>query len=53
VRVTYHRQYVVGMIDDFKTGTESYKVDQRETKLQVVLRNGERLKQFKLNMISD
>lgn len=41
------------MIDGFKVGIESYKVEQRETKLQVVLSNRGKLKQFKINMVSD
>lgn len=53
VRVTYHKQYLVAMIDGFKVGIESYKVEQRETKLQVVLSNRGKLKQFKINMVSD
>jgi len=53
VRVTYHKQYLVAMIDSFKVGIESYRVEQRETKLQVVLSNRGKLKQFKINMVSD
>ena len=33
VRVTYQNKYLVAMIDSFKVGIESYKVEQRETKL--------------------
>lgn len=53
VRVTYHRQYVVAIIEDFKVGIESYRLNQIDTKWQIVLRNMGQLKQFKLNMISD
>lgn len=53
VRVTYHRQYVVAIIEDFKQGIESYRLNQIDTKWQIVLRNMGQLKQFKLNMISD
>ena len=53
VRVTYAKGYVVGLIDDLEIANESYKVEQRETKTQIVLRNGEKTKQFKLNLISD
>ena len=53
VRVVYHRQYVVGQIDSFIEGTEYYKVDQRETKWTVMLKNGGKIKQFKLNYVSD
>jgi hypothetical protein len=53
VRVTYHKSYVVAQIEDFKQGIESYKLNQNETKWQILLRNKNKLKQFKLNMISD
>ena len=53
VRVTYARTYVVGLIDDMIVGSEAYKVEQRETKTQIVLRNGKKYKQFKLGLISD
>jgi hypothetical protein len=32
VRVTYHKSYVIAMIDSFVLGNEAYKVEQRETK---------------------
>ena len=53
VRVVYARNYVVGLVEDMLVGTETYKVEQRETKTQIKLRNGEKVKQFKLNLISD
>ena len=53
VRVTYHRQYVVAIIEDFKQGIESYRLNQSDTKWQISLRNMGQLKSFKLNMISD
>lgn len=53
VRVTYQRNYVIGQIERFKVGTETYRVDHKETKLIVELRNADKLKDFKLNAISD
>jgi hypothetical protein len=53
VRVTYHKSYVIAMIDSFVLGNEAYKVEQRETKYQVILSNRGSLKQFKVNMVSD
>lgn len=53
LRVTYRGSYVIGQIERFKVGAETYKVDQKETKIIVELRNGEKLKEFRLNMISD
>ena len=47
------RGYVVGLIDDLVVTSETYKVEQRETKTQIKLRNGEKIKQFKLTLVSD
>ena len=53
VRVTYNKQYVVAMIVEFKIGNDCYKVEQRETKWQLVLSSRGMNKQFKLNLVSD
>ena len=53
MRVAYHRQYVIGQIVHFKEGNEVYRVEQRETKWVVVLKNQGRTKDFKLNLVSD
>ena len=53
MRVLYHRNYVIGRIVEIKEGTEIYRVEQRETKKIVTLKNGGKLKDFKLNLISD
>ena len=53
MRVAYHRQYVIGQIVGFKEGTEVYRVEQRETKWSVMLKNQGKLKEFKLNLVSD
>ena len=53
MRVVYHRQYVIGQIDGFIEDEDYYKVDQRETKWIAQLKNGGKVKQFKLNFISD
>ena len=53
MRVTYHRSYVIGQIERFKLGHETYRVDHKETKILVELRNGDKVKEFKLNSISD
>ena len=45
--------YVIGQIERFKVGNDTYRVDQKETKIIVELRNGEKLKEFRLNAISD
>jgi hypothetical protein len=34
-------------------GHETYRVDHKETKLLVELRNGDKVKEFKLNALSD
>lgn len=47
------RGYVVGLIADLVVTNEAYKVEQRETKTQIKLRNGEKIKQFKLSLVSD
>lgn len=50
----YHKkQYVIGQIEGFKEGTEHYRVEQRDTKQIVTLKNGGKLKDFKLNLVSD
>lgn len=53
LRVVYHRQYVIGQIAGFKEGPEHYRVEQRETKQIVILKNGGICKDFKLNLVSD
>lgn len=53
VRVIYHKQYVLGMIDSFVEGPDTYRVEQGDTKYQVVLSNRGKLKQFKINMVSE
>ena len=53
MRVVYHRQYVIGKIEQFKEGTELYKVEHRETRQIVTLSNGGKSKDFKLNLVSD
>lgn len=47
------RGYVVGLIDDLVVTTETYRVEARETKTQIKLRNGGKIKQFKLALVSD
>ena len=54
MRVTYGEGYLLGTIEDLVAEKQSYKVEQRETKTQVVLRSGvQRIKTFKLTQISD
>lgn len=53
VRVVYHRQYVIGQIVAFKEGSDLYRVEQRETKQLVTLKNDGKTKDFKLNLVSD
>ena len=53
LRVVYHREYVIGQIEQIKEGSEIYRVEQRETKKIVTLKNGGQLKDFKLNVVSD
>ena len=53
VRVVYHRQYVIGQIEDFKEEKDVYKVETRETKHYVTLKNGGKSKDFRLNHVSD
>ena len=53
LRVAYHRHYVIGQIEGFKEGNELYRVEQRETKQIVTLKNGGKSKDFKLNLVSD
>ena len=53
LRVAYHRQYVIGQIVQFKELEEVYRVEQRETKWVVILKNQGRTKEFKLNLVSD
>ena len=53
LRVIYNRQYVIGEIEGFKEGTEMYRVEQRETKQIVTLKNSGKSKDFKLNFVSD
>ena len=53
VRVIYNKQYVVGMIDSFILGPDTYRVEQSDTRYQVMLSNRGKLKQFKINVVSD
>ena len=53
VRVHYNKQYLLAEIDDFKAESLEYKVEQRMTKFQILLRNQGKVKQFKISMISD
>ena len=51
--MSYHKRYVIGQIEGFKEGSEHYRVEQRETKQTVTLKNGGKPKDFKLNLVSD
>lgn len=39
VRVIYNTQYVIGQIDGFQLGKDSYKLEQRETRYLISLMN--------------
>lgn len=53
MRVVYNRQYVIGQIESFKEGNDLYRVEQRETKQLVTLKNAGKTKDFKLSLVSD
>lgn len=53
VRVHYNKQYLIAQIDDFKEESLEYRVEQRMTKFQILLKNQGKIKQFKISMISD
>lgn len=44
---------MIGQIEGFKEGADLYRVEQRETKQIVTLKNGGKSKDFKLNLVSD
>jgi hypothetical protein len=49
----YKGHYVIVRIEGFSLGEETYKVELRDTKWQILLSDGDLPKQFKLNLISD
>ena len=53
LRVRYGDKYVVGQIESFREGTDIYRVEQRDTKQIVTLKNADKKKEFRLEKVSN
>ena len=53
LRVRYGDKYVIGQIDSFREGYEIYRVEQRDTKQIVTLKNAFKKKEFRLEKVSN